>query len=92
MIKSFRCAQTEKLFSRERVPRFHAIETKALQKLNILHAAVTLNDLQVPPGNQLESLKKDRKGQQSIRIDKQWRICFIWKDGNAHSVEIVDYH
>ncbi|HMO19396.1 MAG TPA: type II toxin-antitoxin system RelE/ParE family toxin [Candidatus Melainabacteria bacterium] len=92
MIKTFACGDTQRLFSRDRVRRFQSIETTALIKLNMLNAATTLNDLLIPPGNRLESLKGDRKGQHSIRINQQWRICFVWSDGNAYSVEIVDYH
>ena len=92
MIKTFACGDTQRLFSRDRVRRFQSIETTALIKLNMLNAATTLNDLLIPPGNRLDSLKGDRTGQHSIRINQQWRICFVWSDGNAYSVEIVDYH
>ena len=68
------------------------IQEAARQKLLLLDAAVSLNDLRIPPGNRLEELKDDRKGQHSIRINKQWSICFIWKNGDALDVEIVDYH
>ena len=68
------------------------IQRVAMRKLKVLHNAVSLNDLRVPPGNRLEILKGNRAGQHSIRINSQWRICFVWKDGNAYSVEIVDYH
>ena len=64
----------------------------ALRKLLILHAADSLDDLRVPPGNRLEALKGDRRGQHSIRVNQQWRICFVWRQGNAFQVEIVDYH
>lgn len=63
-----------------------------MRKLKILHNAFSLNDLRIPPGNRLEALKGDRAGQYSIRINSQWRICFAWNEGNAHGVEIVDYH
>lgn len=63
-----------------------------MRKLKILHNAVSLNDLRIPPGNRLETLQGDRAGQHSIRINDQWRICFVWNAGNAHQVEIVDYH
>lgn len=63
-----------------------------MRKLKILHNAVSLNDLRIPPGNRLETLQGDRAGQHSIRINNQWRICFVWNAGNAHQVEIVDYH
>ena len=92
MIKSFKCKDTEKLFNDRDVKRFRSISRKARIKLEMLNAAVSLNGLKVPPGNRLELLKGDRKGQYSIRIDSQWRICFRWEDGNAHEVEIVDYH
>ena len=72
--------------------RFVNIEGVALRKLQQLHAAATLEFLRVPPGNQLEPLKRDRKGQHSIRISGQWRLCFVWAEGHAQQVEIVDYH
>ena len=92
MIRSFRCKDTERLFQRETVRRFKAIETVARRKLRMLQAAQEPRDLQVPPGNRLEALKGDRKGQHSIRINDQWRVCFVWTDGGAEYVEIVDYH
>lgn len=92
MIRSFRRADTERLFHRESVRRFRAIERQALRKLDMLDGAAGLADLATLPGNRLEPLKGDRKGQHSIRINDQWRICFVWRDGNAHEVEIVDYH
>lgn len=82
----------ELLFSDVPVRRFRAIERPARRKLLYLHRARTLEDLKVPPGNHLEALKGDRRGQHSIRINDQWRVCFTWKDGDAHDVEIVDYH
>lgn len=91
MIKGFQCPDTEKLFNRERGGKFQAIERSARRKLEMLNAAASLHDLK-SPGNQLEKLEDDRKGQHSIRINDQWRICFVWQDGNAHGVEIVDYH
>ncbi len=72
--------------------RFANIDVVALRKLQQLHAATTLEFLRVPPGNRLESLSGDRAGQHSIRINAQWRVCFVWPDGHAHQVEIVDYH
>jgi proteic killer suppression protein len=93
MIKSFQCKETEKIFSRafsSRLPR--DIQRTAQRKLYILDAAQDLGSLNIPPGNRLEALGGKRKGQHSIRINDQWRICFVWKDGNAHNVEIVDYH
>ena len=92
MIRSFRCRDTEALFSDRNVPRFRAFERIARRKLLYLHRARRLGDLRVPPGNRLEALKGNRKGQYSIRINDQFRICFTWKDGNAGDVEIVDYH
>ena len=92
MIRSFACKDSEKLFYDKRVRRFTNIERSARRKLIILNAAHCLADLRVPPGNQLEALKGDRLGQHSIRINKQWRICFIWESGRALNVEIIDYH
>lgn len=92
MIRSFRDSRTEALFHDEDVPRFRAIERVTRRKLLYLNQAKLLADLNSPPGNRLESLKGDRKGQYSIRINDQWRICFSWKDGHAFDVEITDYH
>ena len=92
MIKSFRCKDTERLFQRERVKRFRNIEQVARRKLELLEAATAVSDLRVPPGNRPEALKGDRAGQHSIRINDPYRLCFIWRAGNAESVEIVDYH
>ena len=92
MIRSFRCKDTETLFNDRIVRRFRSIERVARRKLLYLHRAISLQDLRVPPGNRLEPLKGDRKGQYSIRINDQWRICFRWQDGDALDVEIVDYH
>ena len=92
MIRSFRSADTEALFGDVGVPRFRAIERTGRRKLLYLHQARSLQDLRVPPGNRLEALAGDRRGQHSIRINDRWRICFIWADGDAHDVEIVDYH
>lgn len=92
MIRSFRCRDTEALFHDHPVPHFRAFERVARRKLLFLHRARTLEDLRAPPGNRLETLKGDRKGQHSIRINDQWRICFIWRDGDAFEVEITDYH
>ena len=91
MIKSFRCRDTEALADDQPVRRFNAIERVARRKLVMLAAATRLDDLRVPPGNRLEALRGDRRGQHSIRINDQWRICFRWNDG-AEDVEIVDYH
>lgn len=92
MIRTFRCADTERLFRRESVRRFRAIERQALRKLEMLDAAPDLRTLFTLPGNRLERLKGDREGQYSIRINDQWRICFSWRHGHAYEVEIVDYH
>jgi proteic killer suppression protein len=83
---------TQRLFHRESVKKFRAIERVALRKLILLDAAQQLRDLAALPGNRLEALKGDRKGQHSIRINDQWRICFVWREDDAFSVEIVDYH
>ena len=92
MIESFRCQDTERLFRRERAARFVNIESAARRRLDALHVAATLRDLLARPSNRLEALKGGRKGQHSIRVNDQWRICFRWRDGNAHDVEMVDYH
>ena len=92
MIKSFRSPAAEALFHDRLVAQFRAIERPARRKLLYLHRAQNLRDLMMPPGNRLEALKGDRKGQHSIRINAQWRICFRWSDGHAYNVEIVDYH
>src|SRR5271166_5014828 len=91
VIKSFRSQETEQLYSRQRVKRFRAFERVAQRKLRQLDIAAELRDLQSPPGNHLQALKGDRKGQHSIRVNDQWRICFVWRDGDAYDVEIVDY-
>jgi proteic killer suppression protein len=93
VIASFADRRTEKVFCRERVARLGPeVRRAALRRLLILDAAERLEDLRLPPGNRLERLRGDRRGQYSIRINDQWRICFRWADGNAHDVEIVDYH
>jgi len=92
VIQSFRSKDTEQLFRYQRTKRFRAFDRVALRKLLQLHAATELAILASPPGNQLEALRGARSGQHSIRINRQWRICFKWKDGHAHDVEIVDYH
>ena len=93
MIQSFVCADTERLFNRERPKRFSkSIHRVALRKLRMLHRAKTLQDLRVPPGNRLEALRGGRKGQHSIRVNDRFRICFVWESGDAFDVEIVDYH
>jgi proteic killer suppression protein len=93
MIKSFGDKKTGKLFDREPARGIpENIHRIAFRKLRMIHRAMILDDLRVPPGNHLELLEGSRKGQYSIRINDQWRICFVWRDGNAHDVEIVDYH
>jgi len=92
MIRSFRCAETRDLFGGRRVRRWVNIETVAMRKLAMLNRAAVLDDLRIPPANRLEVLKGDRKGQHSIRVNDQFRICFRWQDGDAYDVEIVDYH
>jgi len=92
MIRSFACNETEDLFNSVVVRRFKNIERVARRKLLMLHAATTLDALKVPPGNHLEALSRDRTGQNSIRINDQWRICFTWRIDGAYNVEIVDYH
>jgi proteic killer suppression protein len=92
VIRSFRCADSELLFHRETVLRFKAFERQALRKLDMLDAAADIRTLATFPGNRLEALKGERKGQYSIRINDQWRIRFVWVQGHAYDVEIVDYH
>lgn len=93
MIRSFRDDLTRNIFRRERVIRFsREVQRAALRKLVILDAAESLDDLRIPPGNRLEKLKGDRKDQYSVRLNDQWRICFVWTDGDAYDVEITDYH
>lgn len=93
MIKSFKCKETEKIYDRTFSHKLPPdIQKAAMKKLWILDAATELEELKIPPSNHLEHLKGDRKGQHSIRINQQWRICFKWHDGNTFNVEIVDYH
>jgi len=93
VIRTFKCNETEKIFSRRRSRKLpHDIQQVALRKLRMLNRAVALNDLRVPPANRLEKLRGDQAGQYSIRINDQWRICFEWRDGDAYDVEIADYH
>jgi proteic killer suppression protein len=92
MIESFADKDTEALFNGARVRRWINIEGPARRKLLYLAAAKLLDDLRAPPGNRLEALKGDRSGQHSIRVNDQWRVCFVWKNGKASLVEIVDYH
>jgi proteic killer suppression protein len=93
VIRSFKDKDTEAIFNGRFVRRIpKQIAPLAARKLNQVHAAGRLNDLRIPPANRLEALKGNRKGQHSIRINDQWRICFIWKDGGVEAVEICDYH
>ena len=91
-IRSFLCADTEALYESKKPKRFRNIETVAQRKLQMLDDAVELRDLASPPGNRLEALKDDRKGWHSIRINAQWRVCFVWTATGPKDVEIVDYH
>ncbi|MCH7930158.1 MAG: type II toxin-antitoxin system RelE/ParE family toxin [Proteobacteria bacterium] len=93
MIRSFKSRETERIWRGEvsrRLPR--EIQTVARRKLRMLNRSTGLNDLRIPPGNRLERLSGDRAGQYSIRINDQWRVCFVWRDGDAFDVEVVDYH
>ncbi len=93
MIQSFRHRESEKLFRREQSKAIPPdLQRVALRKLAQLDAATTLQDLRIPPGNRLEALTGDRAGQHSILVNDRWRVCFVWKDGHAHEVQIVDYH
>ena len=93
MIQSFKCKETEKIFQGLLSRKFPVdIQTRAFNKLAAIHASATLDDLKIPPSNNLEQLKGDRIGQYSIRINKKYRICFSWKEGLADKVEITDYH
>jgi toxin HigB-1 len=92
VIKSFRCAETEKVFNLYRSRVFGNVAQVALRRLKLLDAATGLNTLVSNPGNHLEAMKRERQGQHNIRINDRYRICFEWRDGNAYNVEIVDYH
>jgi len=92
MIRSFRCKDTQTLFEGRHPKRFRAIEMVATRKLAMLDAAKTLDFMRSPPGNRLEALRGDRAGQWSVRINDQWRLCFVWTDSGPDQVEIVDYH
>lgn len=91
-IVSFACRDTERLFRGVRVVRFRNIETVAMRKLAMLNQVQTVEELRIPPNNRLESLKGNRKGQWSIRVNDQWRVCFEFVSGHAHNVHIADYH
>lgn len=93
MIRSFKDKETQKIFERRRSRKLPSnIQQVALRKLRMLNRADTLQDLRVPPANRLERLTGDREGQHSIRVNNQWRICFVWREGEAFDVEMVDYH
>lgn len=92
MIQSFKDLDTHELFASRKNRRWNNIKVVALRKLDQIEASINLNDLRVPPGNRLEELQGDRRGQHSIRINDQFRVCFTWKDDGAHEVEIADYH
>lgn len=92
MIKTFRCRETQALFETGKTRRFSTFKASAERKLVMLQAAEILDDLRSPPANRLEALSGDREGQYSIRINRQWRVCFRWTEDGAEDVEIVDYH
>jgi len=93
MIRNFKCKETEKLFRRFNSRKFPPdIKRSAIRKLWMINAAININDLRIPPSNHLEKLNGDRADQLSIRINEKWRVCFSWIDGNAHNVEIINYH
>ena len=92
MIRSFRCSHTRALFEGKAVAWFVNFQVVAERKLQMLHRAVIVEDLRVPPGNRLEALTGNRQGQHSICINDQWRVCFVWTEGDATNVEIIDYH
>ena len=93
MIRSFGSKDTERIWHEQYVKRVdRTVQRSTLRKLELIHAANDVEDLRVPPGNRLERLVGDRRGQHSIRVNAQWRLCFIWRDGGAEDVELVDYH
>lgn len=93
MIRSFGSKDTERIWREQYVKGVdRTVQRAALRKLELIHAAKTVEDLRIPPGNRLERLAGDRRGPHSIRVNAQWRICFVWKEGGAEDVELVDYH
>ena len=93
MILNFKCKETKKIYNREYSKKYpNSIQKTAMRKLWIISAADSINDLRIPPSNHLEKLKGNKHGQYSIRINKQWRICFNWQQGNASEIKIIDYH
>ncbi|NLU62282.1 type II toxin-antitoxin system RelE/ParE family toxin [Rhodococcus sp. HNM0563] len=93
MIRSFGCKDTERIWHEQYVKRVdRTVQRAAMRKLELIHAARDVEDLRIPPGNRLERLSGDRRGQHSIRVNAQWRLCFVWRDGGAEDVELVDYH
>ena len=93
MIRSFGSKQTERIWNEHYVKSVdRTVQRVVLRKLELIHAAKDVEDLRIPPGNRLEQLAGDRRGQHSIRVNAQWRICFVWRDGGAEDVELVDYH
>ncbi|MGO2110882.1 MAG: type II toxin-antitoxin system RelE/ParE family toxin [Pseudoclavibacter sp.] len=93
MIRSFGSKDTERIWHEQYVKRVdRTMQRTALRKLELIHAAKDVEDLRVPPGNRLERLVGDRRGQHSIRVNAQWRLCFVWREGGADNVELVDYH
>ena len=92
MLQSFACRDTDKLFNDQRIRRSQSFERQARRRLMVLHAAINLEALMLNPGNKFHALKEDRKGQYSISINKQWRVVFEWREGNAVNVEIVNCH
>lgn len=93
MIRSFGSKDTERIWHEQYVRRVdRTVQRATLRKLELIHAAMDVEDLRVPPGNRLERLVGDRRGQHSIRVNAQWRLCFVWREGGADNVELVDYH
>lgn len=93
MIRSFENKDTERIWHEQYVKRVdRTVQRATLRKLELIHAAKDVEDLRIPPGNRLEQLVGDRRGQHSIRVNAQWRICFVWREGGAENVELVDYH